>query len=190
VTVIVVLFPVVAPGANDKLAAPGISITVGAAAPVETTRLTGDPDAALLPAGGFWLMTLPAATVALDAVVTVPTVRPAPVSALVAAAWVSPTTLGTVTCAGPVETTRFTADPDAALLPAGGFWLMTLPAATVALDAVVTVPRVNPAAVIALVAAAWVSPTTLGTVTCAAVTVTVCVPDALLYVDELFASGV
>jgi hypothetical protein len=123
VTVIVVLFAVVAPGANDKLAAPGINVKVAVvAAPVETTRLTGDPDAALLPAGGLWLMTLPAATVALDAVVTV--------------------------------------------------------------------PKVNPATVIALVAAAWVSPTTLGTVINAAVTVTVFAPIALLYVDELFASGV
>src|SRR5579859_1216557 len=39
-------------------------------------------------------MTLPAATVALDCMVTAPAVSPAPVMALVAAACVSPTTLG------------------------------------------------------------------------------------------------
>ncbi len=57
---------------------------------------------------------------------------------------------------------------------------MTLPDGTLALAAVVTVPSVNPAPVIAEVAAAWVSPTTLGTVTIAAVTVTVFMPDALV----------
>jgi len=110
--VIIVLFPVVAPGANDKLAGPGVSVTFGVAAPVETTRLTPDPGAALAPDNGFWLMTLPVATVALDAVVTVPRVNPAPVSALVAAACVSPTTLGTVTNAA-VTLTVFV--PDALL---------------------------------------------------------------------------
>jgi hypothetical protein len=160
---------------------PGCRVKVPeAAGPVETTRFTAELGAALLPAGGVWLMTLPDGTLALAAVVTVPTVSPAPVIAAVAAAWVSPTTLGTVTIAGPVETTRFTAEPDAALLPAGGVWLMTLPDGTLALAAVVTVPSVNPAPVIAEVAAAWVSPTTLGTVTIAAVTVTVFMPDALV----------
>ena len=45
---------------------------------------------------------MPAGTVALDAVVTVPTVRPAPVIAVVAAACVRPTTFGIATC-GSVE---------------------------------------------------------------------------------------
>jgi hypothetical protein len=43
------------------------------------------------------------------------------VIAAVAAAWVCPTTFGTATCAGPSETTRFTADPGATLLPPTGF---------------------------------------------------------------------
>jgi hypothetical protein len=46
-------------------------------------------------------MTFPEATVALDCLETVPSVSPAPVIAVVAAAWVSPTTFGTVTIAGP-----------------------------------------------------------------------------------------
>ena len=71
----------------------------------------------------------------------------------------SPTTLGIDTVAGPVETTRATDEPLAALVPAAGVSLMTFPLATVALDACVTVPTVRPAPVIAVLAAAWVSPT-------------------------------
>src|ERR1700722_1278328 len=64
---------------------------------------------------------------------------------------------------GPPETTRFTEEPEFTEVPATGLSLITLPAATV-LDAVVTVPNTRPAPVMALVAAACVSPTTLGTV--------------------------
>src|SRR5215217_6424746 len=48
-------------------------------APVDTTSATALPGAAFVPPAGFWLMTLPDATVVLLAVVTAPTVRPAPV---------------------------------------------------------------------------------------------------------------
>ena len=85
--------------------------------------------------------------------------------AVVAAACVSPTTFGTVTGAGPVDTTMLTADAGATLAPASGLWLITLPDGTVALCWVVTVPSVSPAPVIAVVAAACVRPTTLGTST-------------------------
>jgi hypothetical protein len=110
-------------------------------------------------------MTLPEATVLLDWVVTVPVVNPAAVSAALAAACVSPTTFGTLTGAGPLETTSVTADPVATLVAAAGVSLMTLPEATVLLDWVVTVPAVNPAPVMAVLATAWVSPTTFGTLT-------------------------
>jgi hypothetical protein len=110
-------------------------------------------------------MTLPEATVLLVWVVTVPVVKPAAVSAALAAAWVSPTTFGTLTGAGPLETTSVTADPWAAVVAAAGLSLMTLPEATVLLVWVVTVPVVNPAAVSAALAAACVSPTTFGTLT-------------------------
>ncbi|HEX9140505.1 MAG TPA: hypothetical protein VF848_12000 [Steroidobacteraceae bacterium] len=146
--------------------------------PVLTVRFTADPLATLVPAVGFWLMTSPAASVALLAIVTVPRFRPAPVIAVVAAAWVSPTTFGTLTDAGPLLTVRFTAAPLATLVPAAGIWLMTLPAATVALLAIVTVPSVSPAPVIAVVAIAWVSPTTFGTVTAMA-------PELLLQLEQL-----
>jgi hypothetical protein len=59
--------------------------------------LTALPEATLAPAAGFWLMTCPAGTVVLLWVVMVPTVRLALVMAVEAAAWVMPTTLGTVT---------------------------------------------------------------------------------------------
>jgi hypothetical protein len=47
-----------------------------------------------------------------------------------------------------------TAEPLVALVPDAGFWLVTLPEATVLLDCVVTVPTVSPADVIAVAAAA------------------------------------
>src|SRR5205085_6230512 len=104
------------------------------AGPLETTRLTAEPLATLVPAVGLSLMTLPAATVLLDCIVTVPRVRPAPVMALVAAACVWPTTFGTATCAGPLETTRLTAEPVATFMPAGVLSLITPPAASVLPD--------------------------------------------------------
>src|SRR6185436_12773545 len=130
--------------------------TATSGGPVETTKLTAEPAALCVPAVGLWLMTEPAATVALDAVVIVPTVKPAPVIAAVAAACVRFRMLGTATRGGPVETTKATALPAALCVPAVGLWLMTEPAATVALDAVVIVPTVKPAPVIAAVAAACV----------------------------------
>ena len=58
-------------------------------------------------------MTEPAGTVALELEVIVPTARPTPVMPLVAAACVMATTFGTITVGGPVDTTRFTALPNA-----------------------------------------------------------------------------
>jgi hypothetical protein len=138
--------------------------TVTNTGPVETTRLTAVPTTACVPPAGLWLMTDPDVTVELDAVVMVPTVRPAVVKVVVATACAVPTTLGTVTCGGPVETTRLTALPDATGVPLAGFWLMTSPAATVVLDDVVTVPTVRPAVANVIVAAVCVVPTTEGTV--------------------------
>ena len=56
-------------------------------------------------------MTDPDGTVVLDEVVIVPTLRPALVIAVVAAAWVRPTTFGTATSAGPTDTVNVTALP-------------------------------------------------------------------------------
>src|SRR5204862_2780236 len=74
----------------------------GGVAPLETTRLTAEALATLVPAAGLSLITLPEATVVLDCCVTVPAVRPALVMALVAAACVWPTTFGTATVGGGV----------------------------------------------------------------------------------------
>ena len=76
--------------------APPITMTT-LAGPVETTKLTAELNATLVLAMGLSLMTLPEATVELPAVLTEPTVRPAPVIALDAAACVKPTTFGTDT---------------------------------------------------------------------------------------------
>jgi hypothetical protein len=59
---------------------------------------------------------------------------------------------------GPNERTNAAALPTAALIPLAGFWLMMLPGASVAWFAVVTVPTVSVAIVIAVVAAAPSAP--------------------------------
>src|SRR6476661_8711238 len=107
------------------------------AGPVDTTIFTADPTFTCVPAVGLSLITLPAATVLLDAVVTVASTRPAFVMDVVAAACVMPTTFGTATLPGPVDTTMFAHDPAFPCVPAVGLSLITLPAATVLLDAVV-----------------------------------------------------
>src|SRR5450432_1489274 len=117
-----------------------------------------------VPADGVCEMTMPTGTVAEGCVVTAPPTRLAPLIAMFAAASVSPTTFGTSTGAGPVDTTISTALPLATVTPPSGFCEITLPAGTLGDDCDVTVPTIRPAALIALVAAAWVSPTTLGTV--------------------------
>src|SRR3954447_20223339 len=140
--------------------------TVTCGGPDDTTSATALPVATWVPAEGVWLITDPTGTIVLDTVVMAPAVRPAVVIAVVAPACVRPTTLGTATCASPDETTSETALPVPTCAAAAGLWLITDPAGTVALDAVVTVPRMRPAFVIAVVAAPCVRPTTLGTATC------------------------
>ena len=56
------------------------------AGPVDTVRFTAEPAATDVPAIGDSEMTLPAATVDDDCKVTVPTISPAPVRVVVAAA--------------------------------------------------------------------------------------------------------
>src|SRR3954464_5902108 len=107
------------------------------------TSATALPTATCVPATGDSLITEPAATVVLDAVVIAPTVRFTPVIAVVAAAWVWPTTFGTATCGRPDETTRATALPVVTRVPAVGDSLITDPAGTVVLDAVVMTPTVR-----------------------------------------------
>jgi hypothetical protein len=53
---------------------------------------------------------------------------------LVAEACVIPTTFGTATVGGPLETTKFTPEPDVTIVPAAGLSKITSPEAIVALD--------------------------------------------------------
>src|SRR5436189_1799743 len=110
-------------------------------------------------------MTDPEGTDALDCVVMVPTTKPAFVIAVAAAACVRLTTFGTLTCDVPVDTTRFTGVPGTTDEPDWGFWLITEPDGTDALDCPVMVPTARPVFVIAVVAAACARFTTFGTVT-------------------------
>src|SRR5262245_8077497 len=127
-----------------------VSVVIVGALPDETTRFTALPGGTDAPAAGDSLITVPAATVVLPWNVTVPTVRPAPVSDVPAAAWLSPTTFGTRTFGGPLETTRFTAVPTSTAVAAAGSWLMTTPAGTVALLCCVIVPGTRPDSVSAV----------------------------------------
>src|SRR4051794_8933148 len=120
------------------------------------TSATALPTVTCVPATGDSLMTEPAGTVVLDAVVIAPTVNSAPVMATLAAACVCPTTFGTATCGKPDEMTSATALPIVTCVPAAGDSLITEPAGTVVLDAVVITPTVNSAPTIAALAAAWV----------------------------------
>src|SRR4029077_10769580 len=169
VLVAVVIAPTVrfAPVIAEDAAACVRPVTLGTATcggPDDTTSVTTLPALTRVPATGDWLITEPAGTVVLGAVeLPSPSDRPAPASALVAAASVSPTTLGTVTCGIPVDTTRATALPTFTCVPATGVWLITDPDGTVVLEAVLIVPTVRFAPVMADVAAACVRPTTFGT---------------------------
>src|SRR3954454_18134655 len=121
-----------------------VSTASGAAtAPEDTTSATALPAATCVPATGVWLITRPAATVVLDAVLTAPTASPAAAIVVAAAVGVSPSTLGTAPCTRPEDTTSATALPVATRAPASGVWLITVPAGTVVLDAVVTAPTIK-----------------------------------------------
>src|SRR6516162_4024427 len=73
-----------APSARESRPPPPPSPTLEP--PVETTRLTAEPPATLVPPAGFSLIISPDATVLLGCCVTVPTTSPAPVIAVEAAA--------------------------------------------------------------------------------------------------------
>src|SRR5215217_4242462 len=134
--------------------------------PEETTSATALPTTTSAPAAGFWLITEPAATLMLEDVLIAPTVRPMLVSALDALACDLFVTSGTATCGRPDEITSATALPTTTSAPAAGFWLITEPAGTVMLDAVLIAPTVRPMLVSALDAFACGWLVTSGTATC------------------------
>src|SRR5262249_55529843 len=96
VTVPSVRFPAVIALVAAVCVRPTTFGTVTIDGPDDTTSATDEPAATAVPAAGVELMIEPAGTVALGAVVTVPTTRPALVIAVPAADCVMPTTLGTV----------------------------------------------------------------------------------------------
>jgi hypothetical protein len=108
---------------------------------------------------------LPGDRVALLAGVTVPTVKPALASAVVAAGCVNPTTFGTLT--GPLLTARLIEVPGETITPGAILWLMTVPTGALVLLCIVTDPTTSFAPVSVLVAAACVIPTTFGVLTVA-----------------------
>ena len=132
--------------------------------PRETTSATALPGGTEVPVAGFWLMTWFIGMVLLKVWVTIPTVSPAPVMTVCAAAWASPVTLGTFTGALPAETTKLTAVPGSTVEFAAGSWLMTVPAGTVSLCSSVTPPTTSRAPLMRDSAVARAMPTTLGTV--------------------------
>ena len=99
---------------------PTTSGTVTGWGPLEITRSTGLPGSAEPPPVGLWLITLPEGTVLLYALVTEPTISPAPVIAFCAAVWARPTTAGTVTGTGPADTQMSMAEPEASGTPLPG----------------------------------------------------------------------
>src|SRR3954464_12372155 len=123
------------------------------------TSATALPIVTCVPATGDSLITEPAGTVVLDAVVIAPTVNSGPVIPALGAACVGPTTFGTATWGRPDETTSATALPIVTCVPATGDSLITEPTGTVVLDAVVMAPTVNSAPVMAARTAACVCPT-------------------------------
>src|SRR4051812_50210411 len=102
------------------------------AGPDDTSSDTALPVATSVPAAGDSLMTVPAGTVLLDAVVTAPTVSDALIMAVDAAPRVRPTTLGTEAWARPGGTTRAPPPPPAARAPPARGWLVTHPARPIA----------------------------------------------------------
>jgi hypothetical protein len=133
------------------------------ALPLLTVNATFVPAGSTLPAAGLLEITLPFATVDEFTFVTFPTPQWAVLSAILAAATVSPASAGTVQF-GPLLMVNATWVPPASMLPAAGLLEITSPLATVDDGSVVTVPTAQFALVRALVAAACVCPASGGTV--------------------------
>ena len=82
--------------------------------------LTAEPFATVLPLAGLCASTVPGSSSTVSLSVTLPTRSPADSIALRAFSSVSPTTSGTSTCSGPLETRSVTVLPRSIRLPCGG----------------------------------------------------------------------
>ena len=120
------------------------------------------PDPAMLPALGACRTTVPISRSLSTS--SVATSNPAFSSVACASSSASPTTLGTVTSAGPDDTSTVTVDSLATSVPASGCVPMTTPTCTVSLAWVRWVGT-SPASVMARLAAGASKPATSGTAT-------------------------
>ena len=105
----------------------GVGVGDGDGEPVETTMFTVEPLSTFSSAAGSWLMTDPAGTVVLVCCVTVPSLRPAAVIALVASVCVMLVRSGTVACGLPLLTQYVTVSPRFSSVSAAGSCLNTCP---------------------------------------------------------------
>src|SRR6185436_19650711 len=103
--------------------------TVATEGPSEMVMLTAEPGGAGVPAVGACASTRPAATAGSFAWVMVGA-RPTPAIWVVAADCVLPTTSGTRTDVGPLDTVITIDEPCATVAPPLGSWLMIVPACT------------------------------------------------------------
>ena len=94
------------------------------ALPLETPIVTAEPGGAFFPAGGFCATTVPGAC--FETTWTMCGVSFAACSFLMASAADRPTTFGTATPSGPVETVSFTFAPAGSSVSPGGSWRTTV----------------------------------------------------------------
>lgn len=132
---------------------------------LQTVMPTVDPLVTVVPPGGVWADTLSTVVGEHVAVVAGAAFNPLPASVVTACVSVSPSTFGTTTVHGPLETVSLTFVPGATRVPAFGVWAMTMPVPYWLEHPELTAPAASPVTPRVLPAFALVSPTTFGTIT-------------------------
>src|SRR6266702_2688736 len=100
--------------------------TFGTCAAPETKMVTVDPGSTMVPPTGFWFTTVPWGSVDVVSCL-MSTLKPSFCRVVSATFSCLPSTLGTATLPGPVETYNVTTVPAETLLPSGGLDLITRP---------------------------------------------------------------
>ena len=152
-----------APVISERAVSTSLPVTSGTVTlvmPLLTYSVMVSPDPAFVPAFGAWRTTVPISLSLSTRSVT--TSKPACSSDAWASSMASPTTLGTVTSAGPDDTSTVTAESLASSVPASGWVPMTTPICTVSLACVRCV-GLRPASLRVLRAAGASKPATSGT---------------------------
>jgi hypothetical protein len=137
--------------------------TSGRLSPAETTRSTGLPAGTSFPAPGSLEMTRPSGISGSFCRGVAPTRSPASTSRSAASESVTPTTSGTVTGSGPVDTYRSTGLPFSSGVPARGSWSDTEPDGMSGWSTFRISPVVKPSAASSRSARSRVIPITSGT---------------------------